>query len=199
MVSVSPDVDGEGVKQRRDKETWLWHWFAKADDFIAGLVLILLGAIALAAFLLVKHQDRDAVLKLAGGALILFTSYSAARTLALNRLDQRTGRIMEATKMLEEQSNAARAGGLETLVNIAVTSKSPHEIEQVEIIKKALAASTPDASGEEALERVADFLERRKRRRLFRSRNGEGSATGKAVTNQGPAADDMSPPTGPNA
>jgi hypothetical protein len=58
------------------------------------------------------HQDSDAVLKLAGGALILFTSYSAARTLALNRLDQRTGRIMEATKMLEEQSNAARAGAL---------------------------------------------------------------------------------------
>jgi hypothetical protein len=199
MVSVSPDVDGKGVEQRPGyKRTWLWHWFARADDFIAGLVLILLGAIALAAFLLVKPQDRDAVLKLAGGALILFTSYSAARTLALNRLDQRTGRIMEATKMLEEQSNAARAGALETLVNIAVTSKSPHEIEQVKIINKALAAltSTPDdTSREQALARVDEFLGSRERRGLFRSPNGKAVKT----DHQGPATDGMSPTSGPNA
>jgi hypothetical protein len=119
MLETSANGTGaadEAAGREDDKKPWLWHWFAKADDFIAGLVLILLGAISLAAFLLVKHQDRDAVLKLAGGALILFTSYAAARTLALNRLDQRTGRIMEATKMLDEQSNAARAGALETLV-----------------------------------------------------------------------------------
>jgi hypothetical protein len=110
------------VEQRRDyKDTWLWHWFAKADDFIAGLVLLLLGATALTAFVIVKPQDHDAVLKLAGGALILFTSYSAARTLVLNRLDQRTGRIMEATQMLKEQSNAVRAGALETLAALRIS------------------------------------------------------------------------------
>jgi hypothetical protein len=153
--------------RRSYQRSRVWRWFADADDFIAGLVLILLAVVTVGAIWLVgsRSDDRDTVLKLAGGALILFTSYSAARTLVLNRLDQRTGRIMQATQMLKEDSETIRAGALATLVDIAVSSKSRREIEQVEIIRKVLEASAmkPEQDTElvAARKRVADFLRAR--------------------------------------
>ncbi len=139
------------------------RFFFDGDDAIAALVLALLGLITLVFFLLELHSKsaRGDVLKVSGGLLLLFSAYSASRTLALNRLDQRTGRIIQATEQLCSEAATARSGGLWTLVELAISSKSPHEIRQRNVIDEILVTASTDTKvqiDEEEFERAREII-----------------------------------------
>jgi len=132
-----------------------------ADDPLVAIVLWMIAAGTIAALVFAPSitglsggEARDAVLKGAGGTLLLLSSYFAARTLKQTRTDQRTGRILQATELLASESTAVQRGAISVLVDIAESSKGRREQKQVTIIQgliAALAENDPTAAGQAAI------------------------------------------------
>ncbi len=144
-------------------------WLNKADDpLVAGVLWCLALATVVAVVLpwrLTSYSAKeigDVVLKVAGGILLLLSSYFAARTLKQTRADQRTGRILEATQLLADVSVSVRFGAISVLLNLAESSKGLREGEQVAIIRGVLAARSHEAATHDAeLSMVIDRAVRR--------------------------------------
>jgi hypothetical protein len=100
--------------------------FVDVEDRTMNAVLLLLMVVT--AIALVPHgTDRDLVLKVAGGILLVLGAYFTARTLKQTRADQRATRMLKAIEMLENGSGPARLGAMWTLVDLGKSAERKRE------------------------------------------------------------------------
>jgi hypothetical protein len=111
------------------------------EDRTVAVVLWLVALITSVALISVPDAAaRDAVLKAAGGTVVLLGSYFAARTLKQTRSDQRATRILKAIEMVGHERPAVRVGALWTLVDLASSSDARRESNQIRAVLAVLDA-----------------------------------------------------------
>jgi len=116
---------------------------ADTEAAITLLALVVVTVVALAVLPeVISGSDaatRDAVLKAAGGILLLLGSYYGARTLKENRIDKRTDQILKAIELLATHDDrGVTAGVVLTLEELAASSHGKHEEWQRRVIERAL-------------------------------------------------------------
>jgi hypothetical protein len=117
-----------------------------AADREAAITLLVLVAVTVLALAVLPEvvagsdaATRDAVLKAAGGVLLLLGSYYAARTLKENRTDKRTDQILKAIELLAKHDDSGlTAGAVSTLEELAASSDGKREEWQRRVIERVL-------------------------------------------------------------
>jgi hypothetical protein len=125
----------------------------EATDREAAITLLLLVVAAVVALVVLpdvipgsESATRDAVLKGAGGVLLVLGSYYAARTLKENRTDKRTDQILKAIELLaKHEERGVRAGAESMLRELAKTSDGEREEWQRRVISQALEPISDDS------------------------------------------------------
>jgi hypothetical protein len=134
----------------------------EAEDPLVAVLLWLLTLVTV--FLLLwapshaRGSDsaiRDAVLKGAGGVLLLLGSYFAARTLKQTAADQRANRALQAIQLLEHESGPVSKGARAMLTALRDTSSGKREEALRTAIKQALDAPLEPSPSERRQEPLA--------------------------------------------
>jgi hypothetical protein len=119
------------------------------EDPTVAVVLVLVAISTIVALAIAPDPAvRDAVLKAAGGAVVLLGSYFAARTLKQTRADQRASRILKAIEMVGDDLPAIRVGAMWTLLELASSSSGRRESGQVDVILAVLGAMPDEFNGD---------------------------------------------------
>jgi len=127
-----------------------------AADREAAITLLVLGVVTVVAFAVLPEvipgsdaATRDAVLKAAGGLLLLLGSYYAARTLKENRTDKRTDQILKAIELLAKHDDrGVTAGAVSTLEELKNLSGAKPEEWQRRVIDRVLRVRDQESAEE---------------------------------------------------
>jgi hypothetical protein len=123
-----------------------------AEDRGAAVALVVLAVVTALALVVVSlldsiHNDsawRDAILKGAGGFLLLGGSYYGARTLTQGRADQRASRALKAIEFMGHEKPDVQKAGRALLASLAGDAEnSPRDEVQTMIRKVADAVARP--------------------------------------------------------
>jgi len=147
-----------GVPEFKDPSDW--------EDKTVGMVLLAIALGAVAAILLgwrssgSKADLIDAVVKCAGGVIVLLGAYFTARTLKQSRAEHRLARMQEAIKMTGDDHPSVALGGMLILNELARTSDETRGEKRQAVLVRAVLAELAASGGERAApaRRVLDEL-----------------------------------------